>query len=64
MPEVLGGLSLPRDSSPEEIARHIREALGPGYAERAQAAGRFAQEKLPLSVFDATVRPSLGPLAS
>jgi|HubBroStandDraft_6_1064221.scaffolds.fasta_scaffold189544_1 glycosyltransferase involved in cell wall biosynthesis len=59
-----GGLSLPRDSSPEELARHIREALGSGYLERSRTAGRFAREKLPLSVFDETVRRALGPLAS
>jgi glycosyltransferase involved in cell wall biosynthesis len=57
-----GGLSLPRHASPEELAQHIREALGAGYAERARAAGRFAQEKLPLSVFDATVGRALGHL--
>jgi glycosyltransferase involved in cell wall biosynthesis len=57
-----GGLSLPRHSSPEELARHIRQALGSGYTDRAQEAGRFAREKLPLSLFDATVRRALGPL--
>ncbi|GAC1455404.1 MAG: hypothetical protein PVSMB6_12430 [Steroidobacteraceae bacterium] len=59
-----GGLSLPGSSSPEDIARHIRAALGSGYLERSQAAGRFAREKLSLAVFDATVRRALGPSAS
>ena len=58
------GLSLPRHSSLEELAHHIREALGTGYAERAEAGGRFAQQKLPLSVFDATVRRALVHLGS
>lgn len=57
-----GGLSLPSRSSPEEIARHIREALGTGYRERAEAAARFAREKLPLAVFDSTVGQALSHL--
>jgi glycosyltransferase involved in cell wall biosynthesis len=54
-----GGCSLPPRCRTEDIAAGIREALGPGYAARAQAAVRFAQEKLSLAVFDATVRRAL-----
>jgi glycosyltransferase involved in cell wall biosynthesis len=54
-----GGLSLPARSSPEELARRIRAALGSGYHERAEAAARFAREKLPLTVLDSTVGRAL-----
>ena len=57
-----GGMSLPRLSPPEAIAGAIRAALGNGYAQRAETAARFAREKLPLSVFDATVRRALAHL--
>ncbi len=60
--EESGGLSLPPRSAPEEIARHIRGALGTGYRERAEAAARFAREKLPLAVFDSTVGQALSHL--
>jgi glycosyltransferase involved in cell wall biosynthesis len=54
-----GGLSLPGNSSPEEIAGHIRAALGEGYLQRSEAAGRFARDKLSLAVLDETVRRAL-----
>jgi glycosyltransferase involved in cell wall biosynthesis len=54
-----GGCSLPPGCAAQDIASGIRQALGAGYAARAQAAAQFAREKLSLSVFDATVRRAL-----
>jgi glycosyltransferase involved in cell wall biosynthesis len=54
-----GGCSLPEGCNAAAIAAGIREALGPAYASRAEAAACFAREKLTLSVFDATLRGAL-----
>jgi glycosyltransferase involved in cell wall biosynthesis len=54
-----GGVSLPSPCQAEDVAAGIRQALDGDYMMRAHAAAQFAQQKLSLAVFDATVRRAM-----